>query len=147
MTRLSIELVALVAVAALACDRTDAEPPGRPDAAGSPADAGADAAGYVDADPASCDPSQTSNPVADRPIRPGDYCDDVSLCAADATAAAAIMAVAPGLSCGGSGGGCAAGEVYCIWYDADEIDADDWAAICAITVMDDPPLVSCWLYL
>lgn len=103
----------------------------------------------VYADGGSCDPDRTWNWVANRPIQPGDFCDDVQLCAADAEAAALITAAMPELECGepAGQGGCTAGQLFCQWSSPDIIDDDEWAGLCAITVMDEPPTIRCLVYL
>jgi hypothetical protein len=109
-----------------------------------------DAAALLDADPnLACDPSRTHNWVAQRPIEPGDFCDDIQLCAASAAVAAAVIAAVPGFECvpAGGEGGCEAGQRFCRWNDPDEIDAAEWASLCEITVLDVPPMLECFVYL
>lgn len=111
--------------------------PGSPDASPS---GSADAGG-------SCEPDRLQNVIENRPISEGDYCDDIQLCARDAAAAATVMSLEPGFDCGAEQAGCAAGEIHCSWYTPDTIDADEYAALCAISTADVAPTLSCWVYL
>jgi hypothetical protein len=149
-------VTAVIAIAGLAAcgDSSDdsadaASDPSADAAAGADAAASSDATPGIDADPSACEPDTLWNVIEDRPLAAGDYCDDLQLCAADADAAAAIMAIEPGFDCDSPNrGGCAAGEVYCAWYDPDILDAGDYAGLCAITALPDAPeRISCWVYL
>ncbi len=122
------------------------------DAKGADAEPLADALSAVDADPSACLPNNLWNVVADRAIVVGDYCDDIQLCAVNTAAAATIMAIEPGFTCGDppapGPAGCATGERYCVWFDPDVVDADDYASLCEITVLENAPeQLRCLLYL
>ncbi len=129
---------ATILLAGLLCGACTHDPaPGTPDA-GAP--------GAADAS-ASCEPDRLENVIANRPIREGDYCDDIQLCARDADAAATVMTLEPGFQCGTDQAGCAAGEIHCSWYNPDTIDAGEYAALCDISTADVAPTLRCWVYL
>lgn len=105
---------------------------------------------------ASCQSSRTSAFPGMGPIMEGLFCDDLATCATSADQAAAIEAASGGrLTCepGPASIGtlaCADSEWVCAWAlpDAIQIDADDLAAICAITVLEPAPeTVLCMVYL
>lgn len=106
-----------------------------------------DASKALDADLSSCVASSIWYALEDRVLRAGDYCDDIQLCAANATVAASVMATVPGFSCSNSPLAC--GDEYsCVWYSSDVIDADAYADLCEITVVENAPtLLTCTVYL
>ncbi|HWN69775.1 MAG TPA: hypothetical protein VNM90_19165 [Haliangium sp.] len=106
-----------------------------------------------------CDPARTVQCVvgpvraqacAGEPIRAGSFCDDVFACVTDEAAAQALTEVAPGFACVPGPGElamCDAGEYSCHWLNPGTIDAADFAAICAVTLLPTPPAqVMCVVY-
>ncbi len=137
VTRMTRRYATILLAGLLCAGCADDPAPGSPDA-GAPAAADAGA---------SCEPDRLENVIENRPIQEGDYCDDIQLCARDAAAAGAVMALEPGFECGAEQAGCAAGEVHCSWNTPDTIDAADYAALCDISTADVAPTLRCWVYL
>lgn len=125
----------------LACSCSADPGPGEPGGDRPDATAIGDAAGEV-----SCDPARMENVIAEREILEGDFCDVIELCAGDADQAAAIAAIEPGFSCL-EPRGCEPGEIACQWNTPDVLDAGEYARLCAISSLEDAPLLRCWVFL
>lgn len=95
-----------------------------------------------------CDPGRTRVVPDGEPIEVGSFCDEVLACVADADAAAALEAVAPGFACA-SGAGTSCGGFLCQRDGGGgEITQEDYEQICAITVLAEPPdEVVCMVFL
>lgn len=107
-----------------------------------------DAGSSIDAGtPASCNTDLMRHVIDDREIREGDYCDDIQLCAASSLVAEAIMSIAPGFDCEPGPGNCEPNEIPCVWNTPDNVDADEYEQLCAISVLEDAPITRCFIYL
>lgn len=99
-----------------------------------------------DANLNSCDPDYIWNGPDGRALVVGDYCDDLSICVANATDAASIVAIAPGFTCRNNG--CGDGEFSCEWFTAGEIDVVEYADLCRISnFADSSNRIECHVYL
>lgn len=92
-----------------------------------------------------CDPSAVTFPAGGS-LAVGQLCDDVFVCVANATDAAALMAAAPHYTCDTApGAGCTA---YTCRSSPSTLDASELAEVCAITVLSPRPgRITCNIYL
>jgi hypothetical protein len=82
------------------------------------------------------------------PFMLGALCDDVVACVADEVEAARVSEVAPHFECEPSGFGCPA--LACSYRNPGgpgTIDAEEYAEICALTLLAPPPALACFVYL
>jgi hypothetical protein len=108
---------------------------------GGPIDAGA----AIDAPPAVCHTERMINVIADREILEGDFCDDISLCAADRATADAVTAIIDGFACDPHP--VCPDALRCQWSDPDVLDADEYRGLCAISSLESEPQLRCMIYL
>ncbi|MGE0790808.1 MAG: hypothetical protein AB7S26_34355 [Sandaracinaceae bacterium] len=116
-------------------------------------DGGARDAATGDAAALSCDPSAvTFTPPSGGPFEVGVFCDDVFACVATMAEAGAVTAASGGrMTCAAASGfPCGASGYACIYQDPagpSTIDAAEYGAICAVTVLTPTPDVRCVVYL
>jgi hypothetical protein len=78
----------------------------------------------------------------------GSDCDELLVCVRDAQQAAAVMQVAPDLTCGVSDDACGPGAQKCVFDSPISIPEEIMAQVCAVSVLPDPPaVISCRAYL
>lgn len=119
-------------------------------------DAGTDAgtldAGSTDAgtsDAGTCDPSAVRFIPSGGALAIGQLCDDVFVCVAGSTEAAAVTAASAAFTCSATPEGPCAGWT-CAYRDPggpSTIDAAELAQICAVTVLAPTPDLVCMIYL
>lgn len=100
----------------------------------------------IDASPDQCHAESLLFLAGNRPLATGDYCDDIQLCVDSAEAAESIMAIMPAFVC--SDTGCSDGQFACQWFNPDYIEAEEYAQLCELTLVENgPETVRCNLYL
>lgn len=122
---------------------------------GAPGDAGAVDAGVQapggsssDAHPAGCRPERVTPFGGASAFALGVLCDDVHVCAANADDAARVTEVTEHFVCEAAAGPCAAWT--CTFRNPGGpgvIDEAEYAEICAVTVLEPPLALSCYVYL